>query len=134
MASRFPRRWLDELFGNICLHCYIAEADQVTLPVLKTFPLALETIDPTTSATAASPTSSGSTSAWVPRTTPGTSAACTYWPSAFYDAEGAAPLHRLWDRFLVSGDGQEISDDELVTILGEEVHPVLGDAVVSWPS
>lgn len=131
---RFPRRWLDELFGNVCLHCYIAEADQAALPVLETFPLAFETIDPHRFRHR----SLGD----FERLYLGVGAENYAWyqcrlhvlAKRLYDADGVVPLHRLWDRFLVSGDGQNPNDDELVTILGDEVHPVLGDAVVSWPS
>jgi hypothetical protein len=34
----FPRRWLQELFANLCLHAWVAERAPASLPVLLTLP------------------------------------------------------------------------------------------------
>jgi hypothetical protein len=44
-AERFPRRWLDELFANLCLHSFVASVEPQVLPLLVAFPAAYVTVD-----------------------------------------------------------------------------------------
>ena len=37
-GREFPRRWLRELFCNLCLHAYVAAQEPEQLPVRETFP------------------------------------------------------------------------------------------------
>ena len=37
-GREFPRLWLRELFVNLCLHAYVAEAEPESLPALETLP------------------------------------------------------------------------------------------------
>lgn len=131
--GRFPRRWLDELFGNVCLHSHIAEESPATLPVLETFPLAFGTIDPAHFR--------HRSLADFERLYIGVGMENYAWyqcrlhvlAKRLYDADGAEPLRRLWDRFILAPH-EELSDDELVVALRRDLHPMVAEAVLSWPA
>ena len=124
--TRFPRRWLEELFANLCLHCYVAIADVERLPILETFPQVIaplapgafehRTLDDFESVySGMDPVNYG----WYQ---------CRLHVAAkrAYDAGGAAVLARLWRRFAPS-------DSQLCESLRTEVHPELAKTVSSWP-
>ncbi len=133
VPSRFPRRWLDELFGNVCLHSHLAEDHPAVLPVLEIFPLAFGTIDPARFR--------HRSLADFERFYLGVGADNYAWyqcrlhvlAKRLYDADGVRPLRRLWDRFLLTPP-EEPADDELVAVLRADVHPLLAEAVLAWPT
>lgn len=133
VPGRFPRRWLDELFGNVCLHSHIADTSPATLPVLETFPLAFGTIDPARF--------HHRSLADFERLYLGVGPENYAWyqcrlhvvAKRLYDADGVEPLRRLWDRFAVA-PSEQLSDQELVITLRRNVHPVVAEAMLAWPT
>jgi hypothetical protein len=45
-SARFPRRWLDETFANLCLHSCVVAVETTALPVLRAFPAVVTSVDP----------------------------------------------------------------------------------------
>ena len=131
--GRLPRLWLGELFGNVCLHTYVAVESPATLPVLETFPLAFGTIDPLLF--------QHRSLADFERLYIGVGLENYAWyqcrlhvlAKQLYDADGIAPLRRMWDRFLLTSP-EKLSDQELVVALERDVHPVVAEAVRTWPA
>ena len=75
----FPRLWLMELFANLCVHAYLAEKEPERVPLWTVLPERMMSLPANRVRHRSWKTSSGCTSAWVPRTTSGTSSG---WPLA----------------------------------------------------
>ncbi len=123
----FFRRWLQELFANLCLHTYVACTEPDHLPRLVTFPLAFTSIDPyefrhrSLGDFERLYSRVGATNyAWYQ---------CKFHVVAqrLYDAAGPDCLRRLWSGFF------SISDLRLVSVLEHAVNPLLAETFVGWP-
>ena len=122
----FPRRWLTEFFGNLCLHAYVAAAEPAALPQLTAFPAAVAAVDP-----AAVPHHSlAAFEALYEDVGPLAYGwyQCRLHAAArrVYDAGGVAALRRLWDAYAVP-------DARLAATLTRDVHPTVAAILETWP-
>lgn len=124
---QFPRKWLQELFANLCLHAYVATQQPELLPILETFPRVVlaggsaqfeyqSLADFERLYTAVGPQNYG----WYQ---------CRLHVAArdVFEAGGVAALQRLWQAFV------PISDVQLTEVLGQ-VHPQLEQVLTGWSS
>jgi len=127
----FPRRWLMELFCNLCLHTFIAETEPEHLPLLTVFPHSMAAVPPNRipfRSLAAfeqryvglDPMNYG----WYQ---------CRLHAAAgdIYDRAGVDGLQRLYRTF-ARGQGT-MGDGELAAIVAEQVHPSIAEIMLSWP-
>ncbi|MGH2560773.1 MAG: hypothetical protein ACRDJH_17045 [Thermomicrobiales bacterium] len=121
---RFPRRWMEEIFVNLCLHAYVAEVEPDCLQVLETFPRVLAGIAPDR----------------FPHHTLGAFEALYagvgpmaygWYQSRFhvaakqvYDAGGTSALRRLWDEFVLNDDRLAV---QIATVQSE-----IADVLTGW--
>ena len=125
--GRLPRRWLEELFANLCLHSWVATVDAEQLPTLEAFPQAIAALDPSrfehrsledfeTIYSEMDPVNYG----WYQ---------CRFHVAAkrAHDAGGTAVLTRLWRRFV-------FPDGRLAETLENEVHPEVANVLTTWPT
>jgi hypothetical protein len=129
----FPRRWLMELFADLCAYAALALAEPAALPALRTFPQALCAVAPE-----ALPFSS--LAAFEARYGGEPLDVATYlWyhgrlfrlAEQLYAALGESALQRLWAVFVVSGVS-DVGDAELAVLLAQ-VSSLLAAAVRTWP-
>jgi len=126
----FPRLWLMELFANLCLYAYVAEAEPAQLPVLTTWPACMKVL-PTSRVRHRSledfeklyvgPENYG----WYqPRLTAAA--------RDIYDAAGTGALRRMYRTF--SAHRGEMTEQRLLEILDESVAPSVSPLVSTWPA
>lgn len=129
---KFPRRWLVELYCNLCLHAYVAALEPEQLPVLETFPQAIVDLG----------------FAHLPHHTlnkfeelyAGMPPQNFIWylsklhvaAKRLYDAGGVEILRRLWKMLLQSS--LEWPDAQLAARLRDEVHPEAERVLTAWPA
>ena len=131
---RFPRKWLTEIFPNLCLHAYVTSVEPERIPDLEVFPEAV-------AAVAASR---------MPHHSPADFEALyvDVGPQAYgwyqcrlhaaakrvYDAAGVSVVRRLWDCFCRSSvSGGDLPNQQLARILARDVHPELAAVLTTWP-
>ncbi|HSH22703.1 MAG TPA: hypothetical protein VK975_01415 [Acidimicrobiales bacterium] len=125
--SRFPRRWLDETFANLCLHAYMATTETEAIAVLEAFPEAITSLDPALFEhrslqefealySGMDPINYG----WYQ---------CHFHRAAkrVHDHGGIPALQRLWRRFVPS-------DEELAEVLRRDVDAELARTLLEWLS
>jgi hypothetical protein len=128
----FPRRWLVELFCNLCLHAYVAAAEPEQLPALETFP---QTIIDGGFAHLSHYTLNDFEQLYA-----GMEPQNFVWylcqlhtaAQRIYNAGGAETLPRLWQMLLQSNE--RIPDEQLALRLRAEVHPVAERVLIEWPA
>jgi hypothetical protein len=126
------RHWMSELFVNIMLHTYIAEKHPKLLPALETFPTMIvnagsgaynytnlkdfERLYPTLGMGA-------NNYGWYQ---------CQLHTAAkeVYAAGGPTVMKKLWDALLKYK--KNLSDEELVNMLRDEVHPSVAQVYTLW--
>jgi hypothetical protein len=128
---QFPRLWLMELFCNLCLQCYVAEAEPDQRLSLETFPqIVVDLGEAHLQHTAL---------ADLERLYAGVGAANYGWYQSqwlvavrqLYEDAGVPVLQRLWRAFL--GSPEFPSDAALSVYLRETVHPELARVQDEWP-
>lgn len=124
--SRFPRRWLEETFANLCLHAYVDEVEVELLPVLKTFPDVLTTIDPDIFDHRSLAAFEAVYSSMDPRNYGWYQCHFHVAAGRIHDAGGVPALQRFWRRFV-------LSDHELAQALDSDVHAELAATLTGWP-
>ncbi|HEX6032513.1 MAG TPA: hypothetical protein VFY90_13855 [Tepidiformaceae bacterium] len=128
----FPRRWLRELFANMCVYTAVVNALPERLDDLEMLPLSL----------------TGAPAQLATRRTLSDFAGVTLsdalenfvWyqfrlvvaAKAIYEAAGSVALRRFFDLFLRCCD-RPISDDELSELLERKVAPEVALVMSSWP-
>jgi hypothetical protein len=132
-AGRFdfhrPRRWVVELFCNLCLHAYVASHEPGELPALETFPRAIV-------ATGAEHQhqSLGAFETLYANMEPPNfvwylsrlhTAAKT-----IYDVAGTDALRRLYT--LIVQAPEHLSDEQLADQLRDDAHPAVADVLIGW--
>ncbi|HMQ30514.1 MAG TPA: hypothetical protein PKD53_07280 [Chloroflexaceae bacterium] len=133
-GSWFPRRWLMELFADLCAYTALAQAEPGALPALLTLPRALCAVVPEAlplSSLAEFETHYGDEVLDV----------ATYlWyhgrlfrlAEQLHKALGERALQQLWAVFVVTSVS-DVDDAELVALLAQ-VSPLLADAARTWPA
>jgi len=133
--AHLPRLWLTELTCNLALHNYVASEEPSLLPVLETFPAALAACHPSRFryrsladfearyAFGMEPLNYG----WYQ---------CRLHVGArrIHESAGAGALRRLWDTFGAAPRAvpDDLSDEQLATLLDEAVDPAVGEIIRSW--
>ncbi len=128
----FPRLWLKELFANLCLHAYVAEAEPAQLPSLTTWPACMKLL-PTARVRHHSLED-------FERLYVGVGPENYGWYQLrlhaaardVYDAEGTDALRRMYGTFAAQ-DGK-MTDRRLLEILEARVSPSASRLVRTWPS
>jgi hypothetical protein len=128
-----PRRWLMELFADLCAYNALAQAEPAALPALLTLPRALCRVGPE-----ALPLSSlAEFEAHYGGEALDVATYLWYHGRLFRLAEqlhgalGERALQQLWAVFVVPGVS-DVGDAELVALLAQ-VSPLLADAARTWP-
>jgi hypothetical protein len=128
----FPRLWLMELFANLCLYAYVAEAEPAQLPVLNSWPASMKVL-PTARVrhrfledfeklyVGVGPENYG----WY-------QLMLTAAARDIYDAAGTDALRRMYRTF--SAQSGEMTEQRLLEILGESVAPSVSRVVRTWPA
>jgi hypothetical protein len=124
-SLQFPRRWLMELFCNICLHAYVVAREPQKVLALEAFPSVIaggevsqlryrSLADFERLYTDVGPHNYG----WYQ---------CRFHVAAkdIYNAGGVEALKRLWKVFL-------ISNEELAVQLRDDVHPAVARVLTEW--
>ncbi len=129
---KLPRRWLVELYCNLCLHAYVAALEPEQLPVLETFPQTLvdlgfahlpyHTLNKFEELYAGMP----------PQNFIWYLSKLHLAAKRLHDAGGAEILPRLWKMLLHSSEGE--SDSRLAVRLRDEVHPEAERVLTAWPA
>jgi len=127
---QFPRRWLMELFCNICLHAYVVAREPEKVLALEAFPSVIAGGDVSQLRyrsladferlyTDVGPQNYG----WYQ---------CRFHVAAkdIYNAGGVEALQRLWRVFLQSNATG--SDEELAVQLRDDVHPAVARVLTEW--
>jgi hypothetical protein len=121
---RFPRLWLMELFCNLCLHTYVAEAEPEASTVLEAFPSAIAAVPSDYVEHSDLATFEQLYDRMAPQNYGWYQCRLHVAAKRVYDAGGAGALRRLWDRF-------RLSEQDLSATL-REVEPELGRVLVEW--
>ncbi len=129
-SLQFPRRWLMELFCNICLHAYVVAREPEKVLALEAFPSVIaggevsqlryrSLADFERLYTDVGPQNYG----WYQ---------CRFHVAAkdIYSAGGVEALERLWRVFLQSSATG--SDEELAVQLRDDVHPAVARVLTEW--
>jgi hypothetical protein len=127
----FPRRWLVELFCNLCLQAYIAIEEPEQLPSLETFPKAIVI-------RGLSPLSYQSLDDFE-RLYAGMEPPNFVWylsqlhlaAQRIYNAGGLEILQQLWQMLVQLSE--KVSDEQLALYLRTEVHPEVERVLAKWP-
>lgn len=128
----FPRRWLTELFCNLCLHAYTVSAEAEQLSALETFPpmVASLAVDELRYRSLADFERlyidvGAQNYGWYQ---------CRLHVAAkhIYEAGGVEALQRLWRAFL--GADEKLTDEQLAARLREDVHPTVEHVLTAWPT
>lgn len=129
---KMHRKWMGELFVNIMLHTFVAEKQPALLPALETFPnmvisggsskfqfTSLEDFERLYETLGMGPENYG----WYQ---------CKLHAAAkdIYNAGGKTVLKKLWDA--LKKHQEELTDEEFVKILKNEVHPAVADVFTNW--
>jgi hypothetical protein len=121
----FPRSWLMELFADMALYAFVVAEEPGRRPHLETLPrVALEhhLLNPVARDLryfeAFYPSIEPLTYVWY-------QFRFTMMAKGVVDADGPAGLRRLWDAFA-------LSDEQLASVLGAQVHPDAGQWLQSW--
>ncbi|GAB4445636.1 MAG: hypothetical protein Fur0044_41860 [Anaerolineae bacterium] len=126
-----PRRWLVELFCQLCLHAYAAIEEPEQLPRLETFPktimaggvahLSYKTLDDFERLYA---DMEPPNFVWY---------LCQLHLAArrIFDAGGVETLQRLWQMLIQSRE--KLPDEQLALRLRTEVHPAVEHVLTRWP-
>lgn len=127
----FPRLWLMELFANLCLHAYVAEAEPAQLPVLTILPERMMSVpiegvrhrsldDFERLYVGVGPENYG----WY-------QLRLTAAARDIYDEAGDDALRRLYRTFATQQG--KLTDQRLAELLEERVHPVAARVMRAWP-
>lgn len=124
------RLWMQELFVNIMLHTYVAENEPENLPALTVFPemvieSGIEGFKYTTLEDFEEryDNMSGQNYGWFQSRLH--SAA-----KDIYNAGGKEVFIKLWNA--LKSNKQKLTDDELLKLLDEQVHPEVGNVLRKW--
>ncbi|NUO82093.1 hypothetical protein HUU05_18635 [candidate division KSB1 bacterium] len=129
---KLPRRWLVELYCNLCLHAYVAALEPEQLPALETFPQTIVDLG----------------FAHLPHHTlnkfeelyAGMPPQNFIWylsklhvaAKRLYDSRGVEILPRVWKMLLNSSEGE--SDAQVAERLRAEVHHEAKRVLTAWPA
>ncbi len=126
-SSSFPRRWLAELFANLCLHAYVAACEPNRLEVLEVFPEVYAGLDgrdfplhTLTEFEAVYSAMDGANYAWFQSRFHRAAA-------GIHEAAGIDALHRLWR--LCSA-----AEEALARQLDAEAGWEVADVLRTWPT
>lgn len=127
-----PRRWLVELFCNLCLHAYVAREEPAAMVSLETFPRAMIALGSTHLA--------HRELADFERLYAGMEPPNFVWylsqlhqaAGRLYDAAGVSAVARLFTTIVDSHD--DLSDPQLGELLRTAVHPVAEQVLATWPA
>ncbi len=129
---KMHRKWMSELFVNIMLHTYVAEHQPELLPALEAFPnmvvgagaaeykfTSLEDFEALYETLGMGPRNYG----WYQ---------CKLHAAAkdIYNAGGKKVLKQLWDA--LKTQQENMTDEEFVNMLKQEVHPSVANVYVNW--
>lgn len=129
---KMHRHWMGELFVNIMLHTYVAEEQKHLLPALETFPdltIAQGTAD-FTYTTLADFERLYTSLGMGPRNYGWYQCRLHRAAKDIYDAGGKDVLQKLWQA--LKKHQSEMTDDEFVKMLKEEVHPSVAEVFTNW--
>lgn len=129
---KMHRNWMGELFVNIMLHTYVAENQPELLPALETFPdmvvnggtaafkyTSLEDFEKLYETLGMGPENYG----WY-------QSKLHLAAKDIYRAGGKKVLKKLWKA--LQTHQEEMTDEEYVTMLREEVHPAVANVYSEW--
>lgn len=131
---KMHRKWLSELFVNIMLHTYVAEMQPELLPALETFP---EMVIGAGSSEYRY-TSLADFEKNYDDAGKGMTAKNYGWYQSnlhhaakqIYNAGGKTVIKKLWDA--LKKHQQTMTDEELIAMLKNEVHPSVADVYLKW--
>jgi hypothetical protein len=123
----FPRFWLQEFFCNLCLHAYIVSREPEKLPFLETYPHLLTRADPSQFEHRTLGDFEMFYSNMAPQNYAWYQTQLTVAAKRVFEVGGVDVLKRLWHAF-------HVPDSLLQEKLRGEVHPIVADIMVGWPS
>jgi hypothetical protein len=127
-----PRRWLVELFCNLCLHVYIALQEPKLLPYLETFPQTVVAGDCAHLPYQRLADFERLYAAMEPLNFVWYLSQLHMAAKRVYEAGGLELLPALY-RFIVQAK-EEISDGQLAATLHDDVHPIAAEVLTRWPN
>lgn len=129
---KMHRHWMGELFVNIMLHTYVAEKQTALLPALEAFPTMV--VSAGTSeykyTSLADFEKLYATLGMGPKNYGWYQSKLHSAAKDIYNAGGAMVLKKLWQA--LKKHQQEMTDNEFVNMLSEEVHPSVADVYLKW--
>ena len=127
----FPRLWLMELFANLCLHTYVAEAEPEQLPVWTVLPERMMEL-PTDRVRHRSLEDFEKLYAGVgPENYVWYQCGLVVAAKSIYEAAGVDGLRRLYQTFATQQG--TLTDQQLAELLEARVHPVAAQTMRMWP-
>jgi hypothetical protein len=125
-----PRRWVVELFCNLCLHAYVALHEKDYLPALEVFPHSIVAIGGGHYQHQSLGAFETLYASMEPPNFVWYLSRLHTAAKAIYDSAGIDALQRLYQ--LIVQAPEQLSDEQLAVSLGVEVHPAVADVLASW--
>lgn len=123
----FPQFWLKEFFCNLCLHAYIVSREPEMLPFLETFPYLMTRADPSQFEHRTLDDFELFYLNMDPQNYAWYQTQLAVAAKRVFEVGGVDVLKRLWHAF-------HVPDSLLQEKLRGEVHPIVADIMVVWPS
>jgi hypothetical protein len=126
-----PRRWLVELFCNVCLHAYVAQEEPAAMVSLETFPRAMIALGNTHLAHRSLVDFERLYAGMEPPNFVWYLSQLHHAAGRLYDAAGVSAVPALFNTIVDSRDG--LSDEQLGELLRNAVHPLAAQVLTAWP-